>query len=67
MIFVFARDPQFLTKMFISPSIIFVVLAYVTFWIDSRKAPARVIFVITNILNAISLLVSSNSYIPQVP
>lgn len=67
MTFFFARDPQFLTKIFISPSIIFVVLAYITFWIDSRKAPARVIFVITNILNAISLLVSTNSYIPAVP
>ncbi len=67
MVFRFQRDSQFLTKIFVGPSIIFVVLAYITFWIDSRKAPARVIFIITNILNAISLLVSTNSYIPDVP
>lgn len=62
--FEFSRDPSFLEKIFVFPSIIFVVLAYFTFWIDSNKAPARVIFAITNILNAISLLVSTNKYIP---
>lgn len=64
--FDFYRTPDFLMKIFVFPSIIFVILAYFTFWIDSSKAPARVIFAITNILNAISLLVSTNNYIPQV-
>eukprot|EP00347_Sterkiella_histriomuscorum_P001850 403370439 len=64
--FEFERAPEFMQKIFVFPSIIFVILAYLTFWIDSRKAPARVIFSITNILNAISLLVSTNNYVPQV-
>lgn len=64
--FDFQRSPDFLQKIFMFPSIIFVILAYFTFWIDSEKAPARVIFAVTNILNAISLLVSTNKYIPQV-
>lgn len=50
-----------------SPSIIFVVLAYTTFWIDSRKASARVIFSTTNVMNSISLVSSTTSYIPAVP
>ena len=54
-------------KIFVAPSIIFVVLAYCSFWIDKNMAPARVTLVITNILNAISLLVSTNTYIPNVP
>ena len=54
-------------KLFVSPSIIFVILAYSSFWIDKNGAPARVSLVITNILNTISLLVSTNSYIPNVP
>lgn len=62
--FDFERYPEFMQKIFVFPSIIFVVLAYLTFWIDSNKAPARVIFAITNILNAISLLVETNNYIP---
>ncbi len=65
--FMFSRDPAFLQQIFVIPSIILVILAYATFWIDSDKASARVIFAITNILNAISLLVSTNTYIPQVP
>jgi hypothetical protein len=56
-----------LSKLFISPSVIFVILAYTSFWIDKNGAPARVTLVITNILNAISLLLSTNSYIPNVP
>lgn len=64
--FDFQRSPDFLQKIFMFPSIIFVVLAYFTFWIDAEKASARVIFAVTNILNAISLLVSTNKYIPQV-
>ncbi len=54
-------------KLFVLPSVLFVVLAYTSFWIDKNVAPARVTLVITNILNAISLLVSTNSYIPNVP
>ena len=65
--FNFSRDAAFLQQIFVVPSIILVILAYTTFWIDSEKASARVIFAITNILNAISLLVSTNDYIPQVP
>lgn len=65
--FSFARDPTFLTKIFVYPSIIFVILAYTTFWIDSRKASARVIFSTTNVMNSISLVSSTTSYIPQVP
>lgn len=65
--FNFSRNPGFFNQIFVVPSIIFVVLAYATFWIDSQKASARVIFAITNILNAIYLLVGTNDYIPQVP
>lgn len=67
MVFDFQREPSFLYKIFVTPSIIFVVLAYMTFWIDHKKAPARVIFCITNILNSISLLSATNNYIPEVP
>jgi hypothetical protein len=62
--FEFSRSPDFFTKVFIVPSIIFVVLAYITFWISQNHAPARVIFSITNILNAISLLVSTEKKVP---
>lgn len=65
--FKFKRDPYFLGKLFVNPSIIFVVLAYTSFWIDKNEAAARVSLVITNILNAISLIVSTSSYIPNVP
>eukprot|EP00347_Sterkiella_histriomuscorum_P017150 403350477 len=64
---IFKRSPNFYTKIFITPSIILIILAYITFWIDSKKAPARVILTITNINSAISLLISTNNYIPQVP
>lgn len=65
--FSFKRDSYFLGKLFINPSIIFVILAYSSFWIDKNEAAARVSLVITNILNAISLIVSTNGYIPNVP
>lgn len=65
--FKFQRDPYNLAKIFVNPSIIFVILAYTSFWIDKNEAAARVSLVITNILNAISLIVSTSSYIPNVP
>jgi multisubunit Na+/H+ antiporter MnhC subunit len=67
MLITFSRSHNFYTKIFIIPSIILVILAYITFWINSKKAPARVILGITNINSAISLLISTNNYIPQVP
>jgi hypothetical protein len=45
----------------------FTLLAYSSFFIDQGAAPARVTLCITNILNSISLLVSTNKYIPNVP
>jgi hypothetical protein len=53
--------------MFVYPSIIFVILAYTSFFIDKNGAPARIIVIITNILNAISLMVSTIDYLPLVP
>lgn len=60
----FNRFPNFYTKIFIIPSIILIILSYMTFWIDPNKAPARVILAITNINSAIALLISTNDYIP---
>jgi hypothetical protein len=44
-----------------------VVLAYTSFFIDKNAAPARVILVITNIINPMNLLISTTSYVPNVP
>ena len=52
-----ARNPNYYEKLFVIPSIIFVVLAYITFWISKDNPAARVLFSITNILNAISFLI----------
>jgi len=49
------------------PSLTFTILAYTSFYIDKGVPPARVTMCITNILNAISLLTSTNKYIPNVP
>jgi len=61
------RQPLFLSKLFVYPSIIFVIMAYTSFFIDKHGAPARITVTITNILNAISLMVSTLSYLPIVP
>jgi hypothetical protein len=53
-----------MNKIFVAPSIIFVILAYTSFFIDKNAAPARVILVITNIMNPIALIISSTKYIP---
>jgi hypothetical protein len=66
MTFSFERDPDFLYRLFVVPSIILVVLAYLTFWIDSSKAPSRVIFSVVLILKAIALMTSTSNYIPMV-
>ena len=66
MTFQFERNPDFLYRIFVIPSIIIVILAYLTFWIDSSKAAARVIFIVTIILKAIALMTSSKGYIPPV-
>jgi hypothetical protein len=60
------RQPSFMEKMFVYPTIIFVILAYTSFFIDKNGAPARVTVVITNIFNTVSLLVSTIDYIPLV-
>jgi len=65
--FHFHRVKQFLMKLFIVPSILFVILAYCSFYINKMVAPARVTLCVTNILNAISLLGNSQKYIPDVP
>jgi hypothetical protein len=57
---------MFLSRIFVVPSIILVVLAYLTFWIDSSKPSARVIFSVTLILKAIALMTSTRDYIPLV-
>jgi hypothetical protein len=48
----FKRSQTFYSKIFFTPSIIMVILAYITFWIDPKRAPARVIFAIVNIIKA---------------
>ncbi len=60
------RQPDFMSKIFVYPTIIFVILAYTSFFIDKNGAPARVTVVITNIFNTVSLLVSTMDYIPLV-
>lgn len=65
--FLLNRQPNFIEKMFVYPTIIFVILAYTSFFIDKNGAPARVTVVITNIFNTVSLLVSTIDYIPLVP
>ena len=65
--FTFIRKSKFLLKSFVLPSVIFVVLAYASFFIDKAAAPARVTLSINNILNAIYLLGSTEKYIPNVP
>lgn len=49
--FNFNRSPDHFNKIFIMPSIILVVFAYITFWIDYKKAAERTIFIVINILN----------------
>lgn len=65
--YAFTRNPHYYTKIFIIPSIIFVVLAYITFWISKDNPAARVLFSITNILNAISSLIQANIVVPKAP
>jgi hypothetical protein len=65
--FYLKRNPSFLLMLFMFPSLMFTILAYASFYIDKNVAPARVTMCITNILNAISLLTSTNKYIPNVP
>ena len=55
-----------MSKIFVYPTIIFVIRAYTSFFIDKYGAPARVTVVITNIFNTVSLLVSTMDYIPLV-
>ncbi|CDW81147.1 gamma-aminobutyric acid receptor subunit rho-3-like [Stylonychia lemnae] len=65
----FSKTQTFFQKIFIIPSIILVVLAYITFWIDPKRAPARVIFVhfeLRIIINTTSFLASTTTKIPQV-
>ena len=45
------RQPLFLFKVFIIPSLLFVILAYSSFYVNKESAPARVTLSITNILN----------------
>lgn len=66
-IFKLKRQPLFLSKLFVYPSIIFVILAYTSFFIDKNGAPARITVIITNILNNITLMVSTLDYLPIVP
>jgi hypothetical protein len=54
-------------RLFIIPSLMFTILAYTSFYIDQNVAPARVTLCITNVLNSISLLSSTQKYIPNVP
>ena len=67
MTFNFKRSPDYFNKVFVNPSFILVCLSYLTFWINNKKAPERVIFITINILNALSLMVAMKNNIPHVP
>ena len=61
-----ARNPLFFIMQFIIPSMLFVVLSYLSYWVDKAAAPARVGLSITAILISISHDNAMTKYSPAV-
>ena len=61
------RLPVFFLIYFVVPSLIFVFIAYTSFWINKEAVPARVAIGIISILINISTNNSVTTQIPQVP
>jgi hypothetical protein len=60
------RNPRFYMTYYIVPSVLFVVIAYCSFWIDQNAAAARCALSITTILITIQFSNGLNNILPPI-
>jgi hypothetical protein len=60
------RITGFFETNYLIPSLLYIGIAYATFWIDKNSAPARAGFAALSILFTIKLTNSVHSYLPQI-
>jgi hypothetical protein len=64
--FKISRNEYFFISYYVVPSILFVVVSYMSFWINKEAVPARVTLAILTILIAINFQTSIHKYIPSI-